>query len=582
MKTHANLGIARRLGGMIRPLVPTMLVSIVAGAAGHLAAIGLLGVGALLLASFAGVTTGVERQTLMVVVAVCAVARAGLGYVEHYFGHDVAFRLLAMIRGRIFHAVRRLAPAKLADKRSGDIVSTIMSDVEYIEVFFAHTVAPVAIGILVSSSVLWFVGAYWHGFALVLLSVYLLLGVFIPLLTNRVSRKSGRDYRHNLGAMNAHLVDSLQGLKELLLFGRGEARLAEIRCRHHGADASLARLRLHEGLVLALVDTLVIAAVAAIFLAGVYRVEAGLLSAGELLLVGVVAASSFGPVVALSALSNTLMQTFAAAERIFALLDEEPSVEEGVGREISAEEAAGSVEYRQVSFHYPGAEADLLSLLDLRAAPGAKVAVVGRTGSGKTTALRLLTRFWDPQKGGIFRNDVDIRGIIPGSLRANICVVAQDTFLFNATIADNIRLARPEATDREVVEAARRASLHDFIDRLPQGYHSVVGESGNRLSGGERQRLAIARALLAAAPVIVLDEPTSNLDVLNEKRLLMTLAAEFVAQTVIVVSHRPSTVAGADWIYVLEGGKVVEAGRHRLLLQQNGSYSRLMNMSHIS
>lgn len=573
---------ARRLGRMVMPLWPAMLVSILAGVAGQLAAIGLLGTGALLLASVAGAPTGWGRQTLMAAVAACAVARAGLGYVEHYFGHDVAFRLLAMIRGRIFDALRWLAPARLMDKRSGDLVSTIMGDVEYVEVFFAHTIAPVTIGILVPASVLWFAGSLWPGFALILFPAYLALGVLLPRFTHERARRYGREYRQGLGAMNSHLVDTLHGLRELLLYGRGQARLEETRSLNRAADLALSRLRRHEGRVLAAVDAVIIAASSAVLLAGIPRVGAGWLTAGELLLITVVAASSFGPVVALSAVANTLMQTLAAAERIFGLLDESPAVEEDQGRAISPGEAADTVAYRQVSFRYPGLLDPVLSSLDLEARPAAKVAVVGQSGSGKTTAFRLLLRFWDAQEGSITRGAADVRHLQPSSLRAYTGVVAQDTFLFEGTVADNIRLGRPGATDLEVAEASRRAALDALVASLPDGYRTEVGELGGKLSAGERQRLSLARALLVGAPVIVLDEPTSHLDVLNEKRILMTLDEEFAAETVLVVSHRPSTVAGADLIYVVEAGSVVDVGRHHQLLQTSSAYSRLMNMSSTS
>lgn len=527
-------------------------------------------------------------ELLITIVIICALARGFCGYLEQYYGHDVAFRLLAMIRSRIFNALRKLAPARMLDKRSGDLVSTIMADVEYIEVFFAHTIAPVTIGIVVPAAVLVFLGSYWPGFILIVLPFYLALGLGIPLLTNHLAREKGRSYRKELSFMHGHLVESLQGLRELLLFNKGRDRLEQIRAGSRRLDRALGQLRNHEGFIFALSDSLIIAAIGAVLLAASIRYTEGLLSLPGLIVVVAVTSSSFGPVIALSSLSGTLMQTFAAAERIFRLMDEKPAVDEE--REDTAANkprqmtpipapVIGELAYHDVCFHYPSQHEDVLRLFSLVIRQGEHVALVGKSGSGKSTALRLLLRFWDPSRGAITWNGRNINTVLPAKLRAGMAVVSQDTFLFSGSIADNIKIGNPQAPDEAVEKAAQRASVDQFIKSLPQGYQTPVGELGDKLSGGERQRLALARALLIDAPLLLLDEPTSNLDVLNEKKVLKALAEACKGKTVLMVSHRPSTVAAADQIFVLEKGRIVERGKHGVLLQAAGTYSNLMSVT---
>jgi ATP-binding cassette subfamily C protein len=548
-----------RLFLMVAPVLPKMLFSIFMGVLGNLSAIGMMTGGALLIADLLGVADGFSSAGLATLVMSCAVLRGVLRYLEQYFGHDVAFRLLALVREQIFAALRRLAPAKLIEKRSGDLVTTVLGDVEYIEVFFAHTIAPVVIGTIVPVLVLLFIGRYWLGFVPILLFFQLGVGLVLPVLAAKLGKTRGREYRDRFAAVNVHLLDSLRGLKELLLFNQGERRLAEIRSKGRDLNQSYSQLKKQEGWVMAVADLLVMAAAVTLLFSGIGRFEAGMIGVGEVLVVTVAASSSFAPLLALSALSNSLMQTFAAAERIFALLDEKASVREKLsGNGGAAVVNSGDLVYHNVSFNYPGKDVKILNNLDFGIKRGQHVALIGKSGSGKSTALRLLLRFWDVSAGEIRVDGKDIRDLSLSGLRSGMALMAQDTYLFDETIAANLRIGKPDATDAELEAAARKAAIHDFIMGLPQGYQTRVGELGSGLSGGERQRIGLARAFLKDSPLLLLDEPTSNLDTLNEQIILKAIKNECNEKTVVTVSHRPTAVAAAERILRLENGKIAE------------------------
>lgn len=537
---------------MLRPALPLMALSITLGVAANAAAIAFMAAGGLLLAQ---VLEGPASAGLVAAFGGLAAMRGFFRYGEQLTGHDVAFRLLAAIRDRLYAALRRLAPAKLVDKRSGDLVSTVMADVEYIEVFYAHTIAPAVIGVVVPGAVLFFLSHFWPGFALAMLLMYGAILV-LPAVLAGGANAAGRSYRRDLARMNSHLLDHLQGLKEVIQFGRGETALKAIASNSEALNASTRKLRRHEGLVTAMSDAVVLAAAPVLLLLGLGRLQAELLAPAELLVVVVTGASSFGPILALGALSNPLTHTIAAAERIFKLIDEEPAVHDtGTG-----ELPAGPLEivFAGVTFGYPRSGEGVLRDVSLTVKEGEKVALVGNSGSGKTTALRLLQRFWDPAGGAVSISGRDIRELPQERLRSLMSLVMQDTYLFSGTLAENLRVADPQATDQELREAVRAAALEEFVSGLPHGLDTPVGELGDRLSGGERQRLAIARAFLHRSPILLLDEATSSLDVLNEKRVLKTIAALFKDKTVITVAHRPSTIANSDRICLLDEGRIIE------------------------
>ena len=548
--------VIRRLLMMISPVFPTMLFSMLMGIIGNVFSITVMVGSALLFAKLLGMDTGISVTALVAAILVAALLRGIMRYLEQYSGHDAAFRLLALIRDKAYEALRRLAPAKLSDKSAGDIISTVMGDVEYIEVFFAHTIAPVVIGIIVSLGVLIFIGSYWAGFALILLAFQLLVGLVIPLYASKAGREDGRNYRKESANMGTFLLDSLHGMKELLLMNLGEQRLEEMKHRGMKLNREHGKLKRHEGRVTAMADLCVMLAITVILVISAIRCISGMMEPAEVLIVTVAASSSFGPLIALSSLSNSLLQTFAAAERLFALMDEKPPVEEIILDNTTPKVKEGSVEYCNICFQYPKREQVVVEKLDFKLDKGSLTALIGESGCGKSTLLHLLLRFWDVDSGSICVDENDIRKYELSKLRQGITLVSQQTWLFNESIEENIRLGKPEADTEEIITAAKRASIHEFIMSLPEGYGTRVGELGSRLSSGEQQRIGLARAFLRETPLVLLDEPTSSLDSLNEKAVLKTIRDEMKGKTVLLVSHRPSTIAVSDKVYRMREGYI--------------------------
>lgn len=566
----SDIRVMWRMTLLLRPLLPLMLLSTSLGVAANAAAISFMSVGALLLVR---AWEGSVTAALVAAFAVLAAVRGPLRYYEQLTGHDVAFRLLAAVRDRLYTTLRQLAPAKLTDRRSGDLVSTVMADVEHIEVFYAHTIAPVITGIVVPGGVLLFLSRFWSGFALAMLLLYGAILV-LPVARSGAAHAAGRSYRRDLAHLHAHLLDHLQGVKEVIQFGRGQLALEAITANGEALNVSTQRLRWHEGLVTGLGDAVVFMAAPMLLLLGLGRVQAGMLSAAGLLVVVVTGAASFGPILALGALSSPLAHTIAAAGRIFKLIDEEPAVQDTGTKELPA--GPLDISFDQVTFAYGQAGAGVLADFSLSIRAGEKVALVGKSGSGKTTVLRLLQRFWDPLGGAVSISGQDIREVPQDRLGALMSLVMQDTYLFTGTIAENLRVANPEATVRELDEAIQAASLGELVSSLPRGLDTPVGELGDRLSGGERQRLAVARAFLRRAAILLLDEATSSLDLLNERRVLKTVARLFRDRTVITVSHRPSTIINSDRVCLLDEGRIVEEGSHGQLLEGKTRYRRLI------
>lgn len=566
----SEIRIMGRMTRLLRPLLPLMLLSTGLGVAANAAAIGFMSVGALLLAR---AWEGSLSPGLVAALMTLAASRGPLRYYEQLIGHDVAFRLLAAVRDRLYTALRRLAPAKLTDRRSGDLVSTVMADVEYIEVFYAHTIAPLLIGVVVPGGVLLLLAHFWTGFALAMLLMYGAILV-LPAARSGAASATGRAYRRDLAHMHSHLLDHLQGLREVIQFGRGKQALEAITANGQALNASTWKLCRHEGLVAGLGDMVVLVTAPALLLLGLGPLQAGWLSPAELLVAVVTGAASFGPILALGALANPLAHTIAAAGRIFKLIDEEPAVDDTGTGELPA--GPLDIAFDHVTFAYHPSGAGVLTDFSLSIKAGEKVALVGKSGSGKTTALRLLQRFWDPLGGAVSICGRDIRSLPQDRLCSLLSLVMQDTYLFAGTIAENLRVAKPEATAQELEEAIQAASLDELILSLPRGLDTCVGELGDRLSGGERQRLAIARAFLRRAPVLLLDEATSSLDVLNEKRVLKTVSCLFRDRTVITVSHRPSTIINSDRICLLDEGRIVEEGSHGQLMGARTRYRRMV------
>ena len=539
----SGLKIMLRLIKILKPLAPIMMITITFGVLGFLAATAVTTFGAVAIGNILGVEMGIGLSTTIKIIIGCAILRGGLRAIEQYSGHYIAFKILAILRDQVFKALRKLSPAKLETKEKGNLISVITSDIELLEVFYAHTIAPIAIAILTSSvtaGVLYSVNPY---FGLIGIGFYLIVGLVIPVASSKYANQAGLEYRNEFGNTNSFLLDSLKGIKEVLLFGAGEERINTINENSEKLNEKLKVIKQHEGIIRAFTDITIMIAILVTLYTGVKLFEAGTVNLGQVILAVVLLASSFGPTVALSNLSNNLMHTFACAQRLFNILDEVPEVEEVHGME---DLKMNDINIENVSFKYKGRNEDLLKNINLKINKGDKVAIIGKSGCGKSTLLKLIMRFWDVESGAIEIDSKNIKNIPTKSLRKVQSLVSQETFLFNDTIENNLKIGKIDASEEEIISAAKKASIHEFITTLPNGYKTNVGEIGSNLSSGERQRLGIARAFLHNPKVLILDEPTSNLDTLNEAEILKSIKNESEDKTIIMVSHRKSSAAICD------------------------------------
>lgn len=542
---------------LVKPLAHIMLFTIIMGVLGFLSAIGITVLGGIAIASAMGFDTGMSVSTALWAAAGCAAVRGILRYLEQYTGHFIAFKLLAMLRDMVFKQLRRLAPAKMEGRSRGELVSMITTDIEMLEVFYAHTIAPVAIAILTSVIMLILLGSIHIALAVIAAIGYVCVGFVLPTFATKSGNEAGMNYRTEGASMNAYVHDSLKGLRELQMFNLGEQRAEQLRERGSRLNKQMKIMKKQEGLLAGLSDVAVLAFTLMIFIAGLILMQQGLITFGGMLIAVIIVASSFGPLVALSTLANNLFHTLASGERVLQLLEEQPVVEEVIeGRPATS----GDIQFHDMTFRYDDRDDEpVLAHIQGTWSQGKIIGIAGSSGSGKSTLLKLIMRFWQPQDGSISWNGTDIKEIQTSSLRDHQTYVTQDTFLFQDTIGANIRISRPEATQEEVEEAARKASIHDWIMSLPNGYDTEVGDAGERLSGGERQRIGIARAFLHNTSLLILDEPTSNLDSLNEKVILRSLTEWREDKTILLVSHRHSTIQIADEQYTVSKGRLMPA-----------------------
>lgn len=545
MNRRSGIYIMSRLIVMVRPLLFFMCIAICAGVLGYLCAIFLpvvAGMGLLGIVLQGGGFTG-SLFKLSLLMALMALMRGVLRYIEQACNHYIAFRLLALIRHKVFSALRELCPAKLEVRDKGDLIALITGDIELLEVFYAHTISPIAIAFITSLLLLVFIGRYHLLYALIAFLGYCLVGIVIPLVNSKKGALEGMQYRQQFAQLNSYILESLRGLKETLQYGADDRRLKELKNRCDELAKSRERLKRLEGASAGYtgicISTFSFATLFASVLIGS--------SFEEALLVSLAVFSSFGPLTALSALSNNLMQTLASGERVLALLDEEPVVREVEGREDIDFEG---VDLDAVSFAYE--KEKIIDNLSLSLAPKKIIGILGRSGSGKSTLLRLIMRFWDTDRGRILISGRDVKEINTKNLRAMESFLTQDTVIFHDTIAENIAIADASAGREQIIEAAKKASVHDFIMSLPKGYDTKASELGSSLSGGERQRIGLARAFLHNASLMLLDEPTSNLDSLNEGIILRALEKESEQRSIVLVSHRKSTLNIADEVIRLE------------------------------
>ena len=551
MKKRSGFTVMARLIGLVKPLSGYMVLAILMGLVGHLCAAFITIFGGFAVLDLLGFATPVVLKTTFVCVLYFALVRGVFRYAEQSCNHFIAFKLLALIRDKVFRALRRLCPAKLEGRDRGDLISVITSDIELLEVFYAHTISPAAIAALFTLIMCLFIGHYHALLGLLALAAYVCVGVVIPLITSRRSGDTGMRFRTESGALSAFVLDSLRGLNETIQYDLGAERRAEMDARTDALSKEEAKLKRLTGQNMGITNTAILLFDLAMLVSSAALVQRGELTFDGALIAVLALFSSFGPTVALANLGATLQNTFAAGNRVLDILDEEPVVDEVTGQK---EVEFTGAEAEHVTFSYGGE--DILSDVSVRFPEGGVVGIVGRSGSGKSTLLKLLMRFWDVQTGSIRFGAEDIRRVNTAALRAQESLVTQETELFDDTIENNIRIAKRDATREEVEAACKKAALDGFIRSLPKGYDTPVGELGGALSGGERQRIGVARAFLHDAPFLLLDEPTSNLDSLNEGIILKTVRDECREKTVLLVSHRRSTMAVADLSFSVESGRL--------------------------
>lgn len=540
---------------LLGSLACIMVLAVINGSLGFVCAMGVTLFGAVGIAKAMGEEIALSYGWIIALAVGCGVMRGLLRYFEQYGNHYIAFRLLAVLRDRIFGALRTLCPAKLESKQKGSIIAMITSDIETLEVFYAHTISPICIAVIVSLAVFIFVGNISHWYlALAALLGYIIVGVIVPLVSSGKLKESGVKYRAEFANFNAYFLDSIKGIGDIVLNNAGESRKAEVNRRSGILLAETKKMKNDIAKASATTELTVSLVIFGALAVGVILVAKDMLSLGRMI-IGVTAVfGSFGPVIAISALPGNLTQTFASGDRVLNLLSEKPAAAPVKnGGKFSFEK----LDVSDLSFSYDG-ETKVLSDICLHAEKGEIIGIVGESGCGKSTFLKLLLRFWQKSRGTISYNGTDIDQIAEESLLDNVTMVSQVTYLFDETIEDNLRIAKPDADWEEIEIACKMASVHDFIMTLPDGYKTRAGALGDNLSAGERQRLGLARAFLRGSDLILLDEPTSNVDSINEGIILKALKEQKQKKSIILVSHRESTMAVADRVYRVEGGRIYE------------------------
>ena len=540
---RSGFQVMKKLIGLVRPLSGYMILAVTMGLVGHLCATFITVFGGF---AIVAVLKGAATAAIFGTVAVFALVRGGLRYAEQACNHFIAFKLLALIRDKVFGALRRLCPAKLEGKDKGDLISVITSDIELLEVFYAHTISPICIAFLFTVVMVCFIGSYHPALGLLALAAYGTVGILIPLLTAKLSGDSAMRFRTKSGKLSAYVLDSLRGLPETIQYGQGQARMDAMNAQTDAIAKEGEQMKRTEGRNTAVTGTVIL-----MFDLAMLFASAALLDFEGCLITTLAMMSSFGPVTALAALGATLQSTLAAGNRVLDILEEHPVAEDITGKEpISFHGAAAN----HVTFAYDNET--ILNDFSIDVPEGKVTGIIGRSGSGKSTLLKLLMRFWKVQEGEVAVSGRSVEEINTENLRQMESFVTQQTHLFHDSIRNNLRIAKQDATDEELIAACKKASVHDFIMGLPKGYDTEVGELGDTLSGGERQRLGLARAFLHDAPFLLLDEPTSNLDSLNEAVILKALHEGCREKTVVLVSHRKSTMGIADKVYSVEQGRV--------------------------
>ena len=543
---RSGLSIMGNLVSLLGGFAMVLLGAMINGSIGYLCAMGVTVLGAVGVAKALGENIALSYNWIIALAIGCGVLRGLLRYIEQYSNHYIAFKLLAILRDRIFLVLRKLCPAKLESQKKGSIIAMLTSDIETLEVFYAHTLSPICIAILVSLTVCVFTGTVvspWLAAAAFL--GYLVIGILVPVISSATLKEPGVSYRREFASFNSYFLDSIKGIQDILFHNAGEQRKKEVNERSEKLLKETRQMKDATTKAAAATELIVSLFILLTLAVGILLVHKGEITVGKMVLGVVAVFGSFGPVIAISALPGNLTQTFASGDRVLNLLEETPVAEEITnGKNISYEK----LEVKDLSFAYNTSE-PILKNICMHAQKGEIVGIVGESGCGKSTLLRLLLRFWKKDSGEINYNNIDIEQINTSNLLDNVTMVSQVTYLFDDTIEENLRIARTDATQEELEEACRMASVHDFITTLPQGYKTRVGALGDNLSAGEKQRIGLARAFLSGRELILLDEPTSNVDSINEGIILKALAQQKHKKSIILVSHRESTMAIADRVY---------------------------------
>lgn len=554
MKKRRNgLKIMASLIVLLGSLSYIMLLAIINGTLGFLCAMGVTIFGSIGVAKFLGETINMSYGLIISLTIGCGVLRGALRYLEQYSNHFIAFKLLAALRDKIFKALRALAPAKLEGREKGGIISMITSDIETLEVFYAHTISPICIALIVETLVLLYVG-FISSFYLSLAALvsYIIIGIILPIISSKLLSDTGVRYRKSFASFNSYYLDSIKGVNDIVLNNAMKVRNKEVNSKSDELLAETKKLKHKSGITEAISYAFVSLSLIGVLILGLYLSDKNIITIPKMIMGLVAIFGSYGPVIALSALPQNLTQTFASGDRVLDLLEEKPVVREiKDGKNFSFLD----LKVNNLSFKYD--EVSVLNNVNLEVKRGQIVALVGPSGCGKSTLLKLLLRFYETNSGDILYNNISINDINTSSLLDNVTLVSQQTYLFDDTIKENIKIAKYDATDEEIIEVAKKASIHEFIESLPDKYDTKVGQLGDNLSAGEKQRIGLARAFLSNAPLILLDEPTSNVDSINEGIILKSLKDQKENKSIILVSHRESTTAIADRIYRIKDGIIL-------------------------
>lgn len=537
---------------LVKPLTPFMILAVLMGVAGNMSATFITVLGGYAVLNVLGYNTLIAIKSIFAVIAVLALFRGILRYAEQSCNHFIAFKILAVIRDKVFKSLRKLAPAKLECKEKGNLISVITSDIELLEVFYAHTISPIAIAFIFCLFMVMFIGNYHWILGFVALVAYLTIGVAVPVIISKKSKNYAGEFRKESGDLSSYVLDGLRGLNETIQYGAGNDRLNEINKKTQKLSDKENDLKKITGKNIAITNTLILFFDIAMLLVSTLLYIKSIIGFNAVLISTIALMSSFGPTVALANLGSTLQNTFASGNRVLDILEEKPKVNEIFGKPKMR--IFNGAKVSNVTFSYQ--DENILDDFTVEFPKNKIVGIVGKSGSGKSTLLKLLMNFWNDDKGCIEISNTLLKNINTEDLRNTESYMTQETYLFHDSIANNLRIAKQDATDEEMFTACKKASIHDFIINLPNGYDTNVGELGDALSGGERQRIGLAMAFLHDAPFVLLDEPTSNLDSLNEAIILKSLGEESDEKTVVLVSHRQSTMKIADCVHSVENGRI--------------------------